>query len=70
MESVGESVSQLDNRRGSVIVSCYCEELVAEAGDSSGSQRKGKVRLVSLYQATASEDCNILRRPSVSYSDL
>jgi hypothetical protein len=32
------------------------EKLVAEAGDSSGIQRKGNVRLESRYQATASED--------------
>jgi hypothetical protein len=45
-------------------------KLVAEAGDSSGTQRKGTSAVGSGYQATASEDCNRLRRPSVSYSDL
>ncbi|PNF20005.1 hypothetical protein B7P43_G08649, partial [Cryptotermes secundus] len=28
---------------GSVVVSCCCEKLVAQAGDSSGTQRKGNV---------------------------
>jgi hypothetical protein len=28
----------------SVFVSCCCEELAAEAGDSSGTQKKGNVR--------------------------
>jgi hypothetical protein len=37
-------VSELDTCWGSVVVSCCCEKLVAEAGDSSGTQRKGNVR--------------------------
>jgi hypothetical protein len=41
---VGELVSERDNCWGSVVVSCRCEKLVAEAGDSSETQRKGKVR--------------------------
>jgi hypothetical protein len=51
-----ESVGELDNRWVVVIVSCYCEKLVDEAGDSSGTQRKE----------------NRLRRPgvSISYSGL
>jgi hypothetical protein len=32
------------------------EKLIAEAGDSSGTQKKGNVRCLSRYQATASED--------------
>jgi hypothetical protein len=32
------------------------EKLLAEAGDSSGNQRKGNVAIESRYQATASED--------------
>jgi hypothetical protein len=32
------------------------EKLVAEAGDSSGAQRKGTFGFGSRYQATASED--------------
>jgi hypothetical protein len=46
-------------------VSCCREKLIAEAGDSLGTQRKG-----NCYQAMASEGCNRLRTPSVSYSDL
>jgi hypothetical protein len=49
---------------------CSCEKLVAEAGDSSGIQGKRKSAVESRNQATASEDCNRLRRLSVSYSDL
>jgi hypothetical protein len=29
---------------GSVIVSCCCEKLIAEAGDRSGTQKKGYFR--------------------------
>jgi hypothetical protein len=32
------------------------ERLIAEAGDSSGTQRKGNAAVESCYQATASED--------------
>jgi hypothetical protein len=35
---------QLQNRWGSVVVSCCCGKLAAESGDSSGTQRKGNVR--------------------------
>jgi hypothetical protein len=41
-ELVGEWVSELVNRWGLVAVSCCCEKLVAEVGDSSGTQRKGE----------------------------
>jgi hypothetical protein len=40
----GWRVSELDKRWGSAVVSCCCAKLVAEAGDSSGPQRKGNVR--------------------------
>jgi hypothetical protein len=33
-----------------------CAKLVAEAGDSLGTQRKGSVTVESRYRATASED--------------
>jgi hypothetical protein len=42
------------------------EKLVAEAGDSPGTQRKGNVQRWSRYQATASED----RRLYMCCSDL
>jgi hypothetical protein len=46
-------------------------EAVAEAEDSSVTQKKGERPLVgSSYQAMASEDCNTLRKPYVPYSDL
>lgn len=41
---VGWRVSEFENRWGSVVESCCCEWLMAEAGDSSGTLRKGHVR--------------------------
>jgi hypothetical protein len=38
-------VSELENCCGSVLVNCCCKKLVAEAGESSGTQRKGNIRL-------------------------
>jgi hypothetical protein len=43
-ELVGELASYREDYYGSVVVSCCCEQLVAEPGDSSGIQRKGNVR--------------------------
>jgi hypothetical protein len=43
-----------DNRWGSV-VSCCCEKLVAEAGDSSETQRKAKSTVRSRYQKTGED---------------
>jgi hypothetical protein len=40
-------------------VSCCYEKLVAEAGDSSGTQRKGNVHIESRYRATASEGVTV-----------
>jgi hypothetical protein len=40
----GRWVSKLQNCYGSVVVSCCCEKLVAEAGESSGTKGKGNVR--------------------------
>jgi hypothetical protein len=37
-------VSELDNRCGTVAVSCCGEKLLSESGDSSGTQKKGNVR--------------------------
>jgi hypothetical protein len=37
-------------------VSRCCEKLVAEAGDSSGTQWKGKSAVKRRHRATASED--------------
>jgi hypothetical protein len=46
-DKLGAGESQLggdlDSRWGSVVVSCCCEKLVDEAGDSSGTHRKGNV---------------------------
>jgi hypothetical protein len=57
--AVGVGWCELDNLWVSAVVSCCCEKLVAEAGDSSGTQRKGNVRRCSRYQATASEDVTV-----------
>jgi hypothetical protein len=55
-----QSVSQSDDCCGSIVVSCCCEELVAEVGDRSGTQRKGNVRhWKPLPSATASEDVTV-----------
>jgi hypothetical protein len=37
-------------------VSCCCEKLVAEVGDSSGTQRKGNAVVRSRYGETANEE--------------
>jgi hypothetical protein len=37
-------VSEFEDCRCLVLVNCCCEKLVAEAWDSSGTQRNGKVR--------------------------
>jgi hypothetical protein len=42
-QSVGELVNEVHNRWGSILVSCCCEKLVAKAGDSLGTQRKGNI---------------------------
>jgi hypothetical protein len=48
-ELAGEqSVSQLEGCCGSVVVSCCCEKLVTETGDSSGTRRKGRPSLEGL----------------------
>jgi hypothetical protein len=44
---------ELDNGWGSVVMSCCCYKPVAEAGDSSGTQRKGTSSIGSPYQAMA-----------------
>jgi hypothetical protein len=41
---VSELITELKNCWGSVVVSCCNEDLVAEAGVSSGTQTKGNVR--------------------------
>jgi hypothetical protein len=44
---------------GSVVVKSRCENLVAEAGYNSGTQRKGNARRWSRCRATVSEDVNV-----------
>jgi hypothetical protein len=43
---------------------------VRSTGTVREPKRRGTPAVGSRYKATASEDCNRLRRPSVSYSDL
>jgi hypothetical protein len=40
-------------------VSCRCEKLVTEAGESSGTQRKGNVRRWKPLPSNGSEDVNV-----------
>jgi hypothetical protein len=58
---IGWWVSKLEDCCGSFVASCCCEKLVAEAGDSSGTQRKGNVHHWSRYQAMVSGYSNRLR---------
>jgi hypothetical protein len=54
-ESAGDLVNQLDNRWGSVVMNRCCEKLVAEVGNSSGTQRKGNVCRWKPLQSNDSE---------------
>jgi hypothetical protein len=63
-------VGELDNHWGSVVVSYCCEKLVAEAGIVQEPRGREIYTIGSCYQVTANEDCNRLRRPSLSYSGL
>jgi hypothetical protein len=40
-------------------VSCCCEKLAAEAGDSSGTQKKGNVRLRKSLASNGSEEVTV-----------
>jgi hypothetical protein len=55
-ESVGWRVSELEYCWCSVFVSCCCKKLVAEAGDSSGTQRMGNIRRWKPLPSNGSED--------------
>jgi hypothetical protein len=46
-------------------VSCCCEKMVAEAGDSSGTQRKGNVRRLKPLPNNDSEDVTVDTRVCV-----
>jgi hypothetical protein len=50
---------ELIRKLNSFVVSCCCKKLVSEAGDSSGTKRKGNVRRGSRYRATASENVTV-----------
>jgi hypothetical protein len=54
--------SEWDNSGSTVVVSCYCEKLIAEAGDSSGTQRKGNVRRWKPLPSNGSEDVTVENR--------
>jgi hypothetical protein len=51
-------------------VSCYCEHLVAEAGDSSGNRRKRNVGRQKPLPNNGFEDSKRLRNLSMPYNDL
>jgi hypothetical protein len=44
---------------GSAAVSCCCEKLVAETGDSSGTERKRNVRCWKTLPSNGSEDVTV-----------
>jgi hypothetical protein len=48
--------SQLEDCRGTVIISLCCEKPIAEAGDTSGTQRNGNVRRWQPLPTNGSED--------------
>jgi hypothetical protein len=52
-------MSELENRCGSVVVSCYLENLVAEAEDCSGARRKEDVRRWKTQPSNNSEDMTV-----------
>jgi hypothetical protein len=49
-------VSELEVCWGSVVVSCCCEKLVLEAGDSSGTLREENVCCWKLLPSNGSKD--------------
>jgi hypothetical protein len=70
IELVGELVSYLDNRSGSIVVICCCEKLVAETGDTSGTQSKGNVRRWKPIPSNGSEDVTVDTNMCVCNSEL
>jgi hypothetical protein len=50
---------QSENFWGSVVVSCCREKLVADAGDSSGTQRKGNVGRWKPLSSNGREDVTV-----------
>jgi hypothetical protein len=50
------SCIELDNCWGSVVATCCCEKLVAEAGDILGTQGKGNVRRWKTLPSNGSEE--------------
>jgi hypothetical protein len=58
-ELVGELVSMMDYCCSSVVVSCCCFKLIAEARDSSETQRKGNVRRWKPLPSNGSEDVTV-----------
>jgi hypothetical protein len=54
-----ELVGELDNRWGSVVVSCCCQKLLTETGESSGTQRKGNVRRCKPLPSNGNEDVTV-----------
>jgi hypothetical protein len=52
-------MSELEDFCGSVIVSCCYEELVADAGNSSGTQEGERPPLEAAIKSTAFEDVTV-----------
>jgi hypothetical protein len=69
LQSVNEElVVELEDRFGSVNVSCYCYKLIAEAEDNSGTQRKGNINRCKPLPSNGSED--VISDPSVCNDEL
>jgi hypothetical protein len=60
----------LENWYGSVVVICCCEKVKAEAGDSSGTQRKGNVSHWKPLPSNSSEGVIVYSSVCVSNSEL
>jgi hypothetical protein len=58
-ESVGELVSEIEGCCSPVVVSCCCQNLVAEAGDSWEPRGRGMSVVERRYEAKASGDMTV-----------
>jgi hypothetical protein len=52
-------MSELDNLWGSIVMNGYCQKLVAEAGDRSGTNRKENVNRWKPLPSNGREDMTV-----------
>jgi hypothetical protein len=52
-------VSELDDCCGTIIVNYCCEKVIAGAGDSLGTQRKGNIRCWKQLPSNGSKDVTV-----------